>query len=344
MGPRVRAAGPGDGPVCDAYVRACQTGCFYHLFGWQDTYREALGSETCYLLAERSGEPVGVLPLILVRGFGLGGGFIPSLPGGICTDDERAARCLVDAAIDLVRDRGARYLRLRDSTAVWDDERLVTRAENQNHTLDNLPDDPNLIWRGVKANVRTPVRMARKKGPSPIWGTEHLAGFYHAYASRMRDLGTPALPKRFFEQVVARFPGETRLLTVHLAGRVVGGMLLFAMGERLSTPFSASLAEYFRYGTNDLLYWEAIRHACTQGYRAFDMGRSRPGLGHARFKEKYLVTGKPLFSQYYSRRPGDMIATGGGRWVQVMCALWKRLPVGVATALSPAARRRIPIS
>jgi hypothetical protein len=160
----------------------------------------------------------------------------------------------------------------------------------------------------------------------------------------MRDLGTPALPRRFFEQMVSRFHDETRLLTVRLDGRVVGGMFLTALGKRLNTPFSASFADSFRYGTNDLLYWEAIQYACRHGYRTFDMGRSRPGSGNARFKEKFLVAGKPLYSQYFSPGPRGMVVTRGGGWYRAICSLWRWLPVGLATALSPAARRLIPIS
>lgn len=93
----------------------------------EDTFR----SRTYYLVAEDQGVIRGVLPLIHVKSL-LAGDYVTSLPGGICTDDEEAARQLFDHARGLVDANRAKYLILRDGRRKWDfpdvrtDEELVT--------------------------------------------------------------------------------------------------------------------------------------------------------------------------------------------------------------------------
>src|SRR5512143_4057516 len=51
----------------DAYVNAHPDATFFHRAGWKRVIEQAFGHRTHFLLAERGGETVGVLPLVEIR-------------------------------------------------------------------------------------------------------------------------------------------------------------------------------------------------------------------------------------------------------------------------------------
>src|SRR5687768_6018181 len=89
----IRTAGPGDAHLED-FVRRHPRGSFFHLPKWTEAVARGTGQKGHYLVAERAGALLGVLPLTEVRsalfghalvstGFGTG--------GGILADDDGAA-------------------------------------------------------------------------------------------------------------------------------------------------------------------------------------------------------------------------------------------------------------
>ena len=63
----VRSFAAPDRAAWNAYVQAHPEGTFFHLAEWQDVLTRAFGHRTHYLLAERGGAIVGVLPLAEVK-------------------------------------------------------------------------------------------------------------------------------------------------------------------------------------------------------------------------------------------------------------------------------------
>jgi hypothetical protein len=59
----VRALQDADGALWDAFVFACPEATFFHRAGWKTVIERAFGHRTHYLLAQRAGAIVGVLPL-----------------------------------------------------------------------------------------------------------------------------------------------------------------------------------------------------------------------------------------------------------------------------------------
>ena len=63
----------------DAFVAACPDATFFHRIGWRQIYERQFRHRTHYLLAERAGAIVGVLPLVQLRSV-LFGHSLSSLP------------------------------------------------------------------------------------------------------------------------------------------------------------------------------------------------------------------------------------------------------------------------
>ena len=93
----VRPLEANDAARWDAYVNAHPDATFFHRAGWRRVIEDAFGHRTYFLLAERDGELVGVLPLAEInsRLFGHSLGSLPFCAyGGILADHDAAYRAL----------------------------------------------------------------------------------------------------------------------------------------------------------------------------------------------------------------------------------------------------------
>ena len=76
--------------------------------------------------------------------------------------------------------------------------------------------------------------------------------------------------------------------------------------------------------------------ACERGYRVFDFGRSKIGTGSFAFKRNWGFEPRPLVYQYRlaaGHKLPDLSPLNPK--FGVLIALWKRLPLAVATCLGP---------
>src|SRR5580698_6887964 len=89
----------------DAFVAAHPAGTFFHRAAWRHVIERAFGHRTHYLLAERDGAIVGVLPLGHVRS-PLFGNTLISVPfcvyGGPLAVEQEAFAALTEAAAALL--------------------------------------------------------------------------------------------------------------------------------------------------------------------------------------------------------------------------------------------------
>ena len=127
------------GPEWDAFAEAEPAGRLGHASAWGRVVRDAYGLTPVYLEARNEqGAIAGILPLVGFRGLG-GGLELVSMPfldsGGILARDPAAERALLDAALGLAREQGARALELREFAAAGGagsgESSRVTAAEGE---------------------------------------------------------------------------------------------------------------------------------------------------------------------------------------------------------------------
>ncbi|HEY9397587.1 MAG TPA: peptidoglycan bridge formation protein FemAB, partial [Burkholderiales bacterium] len=78
----VRACTPDDAERWEAFVECCPDATFFHRLGWKTVLEEVFRHRAHYLIAERDGGIVGVLPLAEVKTL-LFGHALTSLPFGV---------------------------------------------------------------------------------------------------------------------------------------------------------------------------------------------------------------------------------------------------------------------
>src|SRR5690606_19623809 len=113
----VRACTPDDAERWESFVERCPNASFFHRLGWKTVLEAVFRHRTHYLLAERDGGVVGVLPLAEVKS-ALFGHALTSLPfavyGGVAATDAQAVSALHRRARDIGAELGVQHLELRN--------------------------------------------------------------------------------------------------------------------------------------------------------------------------------------------------------------------------------------
>lgn len=312
-----------------------------HAPEWRTAIADAYGHEPLYIAGEdRAGRP-GVLPAFIVKR-PVGGTVVTSMPfldsGGPCTASPALGAALVGRLLTEARRHGAKAVELRCTARLPID--AVPNESKVNLTL-ALPSDPARLWKQLDGSVRSQIRKAERAGLGVTFGgVDLLPEFYGPFAERMRDLGSPVHSYDFLRSVLECFGGRGRVALVRKDGAAVGGLIALAFEERLVVPWAACLKEHFAHCPNMLLYWEALRSACLEGFSRFEFGRSTRGSGTYRFKLQWGAQEEPLF--WYTiplRAPARAESAGASRTSDLAVKAWQRLPLALTTSVGPVVRR-----
>lgn len=328
----------------DRFVAASAGGTHCHRLGWLDVIRRVHGHE-CLPLAVRAEDGVlaGVLPLVRVRSR-IFGHYLVSVPyvnyGGPLGTDE-AVRALAEHAVQLAQASGVGLLELRGRLPCPLD--LPVSHRKVTVVLDLHPGDPDKVFAGLKAKLRSQVRRPQKEGVTVRFGADQVAPFYDVFARHMRDLGTPVQPRALFEGLAAAFGDDAWFGCAYLGEVPIAGGAGFRWGDEVEMTWASSLVAYNAIAPNMALYWAFMERAARDGLARFNFGRCTEGSGTHRFKLQWGSRDEPLH-WYQWRREGAVAATPSPDDAKFAWGprLWKRLPVGLATALGPRIVRGIP--
>jgi FemAB-related protein (PEP-CTERM system-associated) len=254
--------------------------------------------------------------------------------------DDSTRRTLLAHGIEVARRQRCRYIEMHDEAPECGP--FATRAPKVSMRR-ALVADPDVLWRELSPKLRSQIRRPTKDGlVARMGGAERLDDFYRVFSTRMRDLGTPVFPRRFFAGILDSFADLARVCCVYAGERPVAAGLLIGFKDRLEIPWAASLQPFNRLSPNMLLYWEALRFACERGYHWFDFGRSTPGGSHHRFKAQWGATAVPLYWHYWQATPGPVPERNpqNPRY-QLAIRMWRRLPLPMTRMLGPLLARSL---
>ena len=348
--------------VWDAYVRSHPSACLYHLSGWLRVIQRTYGHPIYGLaVTESTGGIVGgVLPLVHMKHPVLGNRLV-SIPffdlGGVLADERESESTLIDYAIRLSQDLGARSLELRHgrpldmfskagNAPISVSGNLVqvsTRAHKVRMLLD-VPDSPDSLMKSFKSKLRSQINRPLKEGLVVKFGQAELVDdFYCVFLENMRDLGSPVHPKKLIQNVLAEFPGQARVFVVYKERTPLAAALVVGFKDVLENPWASALKRFSKLSANMLLYWGMLKFAAENGFTRFDFGRSTPGEGTFKFKQQWGAAPEPL--QWYSFVSNGSVFENprcGAAWLHnVPVEIWKRLPISVTRLIGPPIRKHI---
>ena len=329
----------------DEFVRTRPDGTFFHLSAWRHVIERAFAHRTHYILAERDGAIVGVLPLGQVK-TPLFGHSLISVPfcvyGGPLAADAEAFAALTQHAMALMRQLGAPVLefRFRDDHDVdgdpWTDaDGWATRSDLYVTFRKPIAGDDGENLKAIPRKQRAMVRKGIDRGLTSVIDTT-TPRLYRIYAESVRNLGTPVFARGFFDILLAAFGDAADIVTILDGEEPIASVLNFYFRDEVLPYYGGGRAiARERYG-NDFMYWEVMRRAAARGCRLFDFGRSKVGTGSFAFKKNWGFTGVPMHYRFHLA-PGAKMPDNNplNPKFRLMIATWKRLPLPVANLIGP---------
>jgi serine/alanine adding enzyme len=328
----------------DAFVRASPGWTPFHLWGWRRIIERVHGHRCPYLAASGEGGALaGVLPLVRVSSLAFGR-YLVSMPfvnygGPLGTPD--AVRALADEAVGMAARERAKLLELRSRDPL--PLNLPVSHRKITVVLDVPPGGPDALFATFKAKLRSQVRRPAKEGVTVRFGRDQVEPFFAVFSRHMRDLGTPTQPRALFEAIAEEFGDAVWFGCAWLGDRPIACGCGFRWGSEFEMTWASALAEFNRISANMGLYWAFMERAANEGCTLFNFGRCTPGSATHRFKLQWGARDEALHwyersaagSEAHTPSPDDGAYSWGPR-------IWRRLPVGMATALGPRIVRGIP--
>jgi FemAB-related protein (PEP-CTERM system-associated) len=331
----------------DEFVRAQPEWTHFHLHGWRTIMQRAMGHDTPYLAAiGETGAIVGVLPLVRVKSR-LFGHFLVSVPflnyGGPL-GSPAAVTALAAHATALATSDGVGVLELRsrhDIGAITD----FTVSHRKITVLLDSTGGSEAVWKRLSSKLRSQIRRPQKEQVTVRIGPDQLRPFYQVFAHHMRDLGTPVMPRRFFEEVSREFGDDALFAVAYHDGKPIACGAGFVWGNQSNREFeitwASALREYNRMSPNMLVYWELMKYTADNGVNTFNFGRCTPGGNTHKFKTQWGTTDQALW--WYERRAEGAATPSEGHGAAARGPeLWKRLPLSIANMIGPRIIRFIP--
>jgi FemAB-related protein (PEP-CTERM system-associated) len=333
--PEVRAYAAADAPRWNAFVHEHPEGTFFHLAEWQQVLREAFGHRSYYLLAERAGEVVGVLPLALVSSALFGRALISTpfcVYGGIVSSDAQTHGALTEAACALAQRLNVDYLELRNRRRQhpqWPAKDLYVTfrkeiaAESEQNMLAIPRKQRAMVRKGIQKGLQSRIDA-------------NTADHYALYSESLRNLGTPVFARKYLDVLRRVFGEACEILTVTHEGTPVASVLSFYFRDEVLPYYGGGGAAARPVAANDFMYWEVMERARQRGLRVFDYGRSKQGTGSFDFKVHWGFEPTPLHYEYYLVRASSMpnLSPTNPSYSRAI-GLWQRLPLWLTQLLGP---------
>lgn len=346
-GLEIRAIGPDTDAERDALVRAAPIGTLFHESVWRNVTTRVLGAASRELGAFQGDRLVGVLPVMKVRSLPTGCNWV-SIPyavygGPVALDDDdgSVSRALLAEAERGARADGVKRLELRTidpapGTEDWADSTLYSTF------VRDLPASPEDVLTQMPKKARAEARKARKKhGLALVEGRWYVEDLYRLFLLNKRSLGSPALPPRFFRELLAALGDRVHVHLVHKDREPVSAVMSFADGDTLIAYYSGTAAGADRaVSASNFMYMALQEWAVERGFRRFDFCRSRCDSGAHSFKVHQGFEPTPMHYRYRLFGATDLPKlTPSNPRTRVLRETWAKLPLFVVERLSPTLSR-----
>ncbi len=147
------------------FVAEHSQGTCYHLFEWQSILEKVFRLRPFYLYAIGVDKKIcGLLPLFLSKSR-LFGRYLTSIPfynyGGILASSDHATEELLNHAAKIARQHSASHIELRQ---IADQPILgLPNKTSKVRMVLELPKDPQILWQGFKAKLRSQIKRAQRE-------------------------------------------------------------------------------------------------------------------------------------------------------------------------------------
>jgi FemAB-related protein (PEP-CTERM system-associated) len=342
---RVRASVPADDEARDRFVRAHPRGSIFHLAGWRRAVERVFGHEPLDLVAFRGAELAGVLPLMRCERPLLGVHLVSTpyaVYGGPVADGREAELALCAEAAALARREGAGRLELRCA----EDPGLALVPSGLYASFVNpLPASADEVLARMPKRARAEVRKAiEKHALSLSEGQWYLPDLERLFLASKQALGSPGLPREWFEALIEEFGADVLVHCVHKDQRAIAATMSFVFRDTLLFYYIGTTPEANReYSATNFLCTRLQQLGVERGLAWFDFGRSRIDSGPYQFKQHQGFEPRPLPYRYLLVKSRALPSFNPSNpRTEKLRRIWAGLPEWVVRPLSGRLMRYLP--
>lgn len=320
----------------DAYVGS-RTTTVTDLSAWRRVTREAYGMNSTFLAAIEGDRYVGCLGLFEVAHPAFGRYLATAAfgnDGGFYYDDDAARDALLAEAKATADRLDVDYLLIRTRGAALPGFQTDQRYRT---AVIDLSGGAEKVWENtLRAKTRNQIRKGMNEGFTVESGRGQLAAFYDVFHEHMRDLGSPAHSRRYYESIAENLGDGVDFFVVRDGPKPVAGAMLCRTNGVAMNIHTVALQKYNPRCPNYLIYWKMIEASCQRGCARFDMGRSLADSPNLAFKLHWGPEPLTLSYNYYLRKLKEIpnVDPRSPRY-RIPIAIWKRLPLFATKLLGP---------
>lgn len=290
-------------------VKEDENSTIFHLYEWGNIMEDIHNQK---FICVREGGCV--LPLSYVRSFIFGNRLI-SMPfgdyGGLsCKNvNKMDVDRILKRTIKIANNLDVNFVEIRapaDSyISFFEENGFVKRYDYVTFRI-NLDRDKDDLWSNIETERRTAIKKARENELVFSEGDNYgvLKEFYKLYIERMKGIGSPPQPFKYFERLWSEFyPENLKISFVSTKeGQKIATALFLIYEDTIYYTYGASSTDYWDIRPNDFLFWNVIERGSEEKFSTLDLGRTRVGSGVYLFKKKWGGQKVKMPYLYYFRK------------------------------------------
>jgi len=325
----------------DTFVLNHPNGTIYHQIGWRKLIQQTYNHTPVYFIGKENEMIVGIIPLFIIKSF-----FnkklvsIPYCPyGGVLAINDKIQNRLIDKAVSLTKELNLKYLELRERR---DLNYGLEKADKYVSFMLKLSQDSNDLLESFSSSTRRHIRKAEKID-FEIRRNKDIDTFYSLYSKHMRNIGTPTLGYKFFNNLADILNSYYSIATIYYNNQPVSSILLLYFKDIVIYDRGASSVEHKNLNLNYVLFWNIICDLSKQNYTYFDFGRSIPESGTYQFKNGWRPEVIKMQYQYYLNTINTIPNISQSSPKRKMFAkIWKHLPLSLTNRIGGYFRKVFP--
>ncbi|MFC2162155.1 GNAT family N-acetyltransferase [Candidatus Altiarchaeota archaeon] len=154
--------------------------------------------------------------------------------------------------------------------------------------ITDLSQDEADIWKGIKKKTRQNITKTQREGlVMELGGLDEVGKIYESVNDRYREQGrTQPVPLDYIEDIYREYKDNLFVYTARKDGEYVSGHVDVCYKDKVSSWVGSAKVSMKGVYPNDMLAWEAKKHAKEEGYRYYEViGANTPRLSP--YKNKY---------------------------------------------------------
>lgn len=305
----------------DEFVDMHPHGSIYHHSAWRQVLLSTYAYDPLYVALEHaaSGRFEGILPFMLVKSR-ITGNRLVSLPfTSYCHLLIPESRLEESVRFILGKSPEVDYLELKLPENLAEAPGMLKNQPGfMTHILDLHADQERLFKSFHPTSIRQRIKKAEKCQVKLriAESEEDLKSFYELHLGVRKKHGLPPHPYAFFAHMW-KFLRLRNFLIVPLLehqGKIIAGAVVFRHKSTFHYEYSASDQTKLAISPNQLLIWEVIKIACSEGAKFLDFGRtSSTNQTLIEFKSRWGAARQDLAYYYYPKANGLDTDSGIGR-------------------------------